>query len=95
MGGKKEPKKLTKAEQEKLDAKNREKAIEDVWKACKQDKATAVQKALTLGFPLDYCDPDVRSPKPIILQPQTPRDLLISYVYPVVRSYRPSPCGGF
>jgi len=58
MGGKKEPKKLTKAQQEQLDAKNREKAIEDVWKACKNDKGAIVTKALTLGYTLDYADPD-------------------------------------
>ena len=64
MGGKKEPKKLTKAQQEQLDAKNREKAIEDVWKACKNDKGAIGTKALRLGYPLDYADPDVRAAVP-------------------------------
>lgn len=60
MGGKKEPKKLTQAQQQQLDAKNREKVIEDVWKACKNDKPAMVTKALTLGYTVDYMDEDVR-----------------------------------
>ena len=62
MGGKpKGPKVLTAKEQEKKDAENMKKAIEAMWKACKNDKGGDAEKALKNGFPVDYADEDVRS----------------------------------
>ena len=55
MGGKpKGPKVLTAKEQEKKDAEARKKAIESMWKACKNDKGGEAEKAIKNGFPLDY-----------------------------------------
>ena len=53
MGGK------PKAVQEKKDAEARKKAIESMWKACKNDKGGEAEKAIKNGFPLDYADEDV------------------------------------
>uniref|UniRef100_A0A6T7YVH9 Uncharacterized protein n=1 Tax=Prymnesium polylepis TaxID=72548 RepID=A0A6T7YVH9_9EUKA len=57
MGGKaKGPKPLTAKEQEKKDAETRMKAIDNMWKACKNDKSGDAEKAIKNGFPLDYAD---------------------------------------
>lgn len=62
MGGKsKGPKPLTPKEQEKKEAEARKKAVEGMWKACKNDRAKDAEKAIKNGFDVAYADEDVRA----------------------------------
>ena len=72
MGGKaKGPKPLTAKEQEKKDAEARKKAIDNMWKACKNDKQGDAEKAIKNGFPVDYADEEVCGK----LKPRLPREV--------------------
>ena len=55
----KPPKKLTQAQQEKKDAEDLKKAVDAMWKACKNDVAKSADEAITKkGFNVNWADED-------------------------------------
>ena len=51
------PKKLTEAQQKKKDAEDRKKAVDSMWKACKNDVKKSAEEAISKkGYDVRYAE---------------------------------------